>query len=41
MIPADPEHALEVRFMDRVFDHHVLSSNASSKTRSVPRVTAI
>jgi hypothetical protein len=26
MVPADPEQALEVRFIDGVFDHHIQSN---------------
>jgi glutathione S-transferase len=39
MVPADPERALEVRFMDRVFDNHVMSMMQAIVAEHIPFIT--
>jgi glutathione S-transferase len=40
MIPADAGAALKVRFMDRVFDHHVMASMQAIVNEHLPFITA-
>lgn len=39
LIPADPEQALAVRFMDRVFDNHVMANMQAIVNENLPFVT--
>ena len=41
LIPADPAQALEVRFMDRVFDNHVMANMQAVVGEHLPFITAM
>ena len=39
LIPADPQAALQVRFMDRVFDNHVMANMQAIVAEHLPFIT--